>query len=242
MALPALTAEELAIFKRDGLLIKHNALDPQLCRDAVDLIWAHDGHHSHPSTHLRRGDPATYVGPFPEADSIRHGDNGAHVRDGYSWQVRELGSHPVLLDLLPHRVRPWLEQLIGVGTLVDPVPHAPFHHKYWEGDMSRGFYCTLSAPPDEPRTPISEQLGGAHIDTHPAHVTLTALLEEVRPGGGGTLFWPGSFKLYREANPLFADVRRSSLCRTFTTDPTTLSSCLLLPLPCPGASANLAQC
>ena len=35
--LPALTREECAQFKRDGVLIKERVLDPELCRRAVDL-------------------------------------------------------------------------------------------------------------------------------------------------------------------------------------------------------------
>ena len=85
--LPPLTREECAQFKRDGVLIKPRALDPELCRRAVDLIWRHNAAHV-PSAHLRRGDPSTYVGPFPEADRISHGVLGGHVRDGDGWQVR----------------------------------------------------------------------------------------------------------------------------------------------------------
>jgi hypothetical protein len=55
------------------------------------------------------------------------------------------------------------------------------------GEMSRGFYCLLSAPSGEARAPLAAQLGGAHVDTHPAHLTMTCCLENVAPGGGGTL-------------------------------------------------------
>ena len=96
--LAALTPEECAIFKRDGVLIKRGVLDPDLCRRAIDLLWQHNADH-HPSTHLVRDDPSTHVGPFPDQDTIdvsSFGEGaGGQIRRGYGWDVRELGSHPL---------------------------------------------------------------------------------------------------------------------------------------------------
>jgi hypothetical protein len=52
----------------------------------------------------------------------------------------------VLLELLPRRVWPWLEQLVGAGTLVEPVPNAPYCRKYWEGEISHGRTSHFDAP------------------------------------------------------------------------------------------------
>ena len=163
--LAALTPEECAIFKRDGVLIKRGVLDPDLCRRAIDLLWQHNADH-HPSTHLVRDDPSTHVGPFPDQDTIdvsSFGEGaGGQIRRGYGWDVRELGSHTLLLELIPRRLWPWAEQLVGAGTLATPDPSAEFIDPYWQGEMTRGFYCLLPSPPGEERLPLAEQVGGAH--------------------------------------------------------------------------------
>ena len=58
-----LSRAELAHFKREGYVIRRGALQPELLAAARDRLWA-----SNTSATLRRGEPASYVGGFSEAD------------------------------------------------------------------------------------------------------------------------------------------------------------------------------
>ena len=100
--------------RREGYLVKRNALPLHLCSMARDLLWDRNDSNGV----LRREVPETWVGPLPSSafeKSYEHspGDNlGA-----YGWQVRSIGNHPVLLDLLPRTCLGMAEQLLGAGTL-----------------------------------------------------------------------------------------------------------------------------
>ena len=45
----------------------------------------------------------------------RSGLNDRTAKHG--WRCRELSGDETMIDLLPRRVMPWLEQLVGVGLL-----------------------------------------------------------------------------------------------------------------------------
>jgi hypothetical protein len=69
---------------------------------------------------LERGRPETWAGPFrPEAQTEQGGFHGAWENNagGYIWKDRKSGAEDVLLDLLPRRLLPIAEQLLGVGAV-----------------------------------------------------------------------------------------------------------------------------
>ena len=73
-----LTEEQIARFKRDGLLVLPGVLDADLCRRARDQMWEIIGEHR-PA--MRRDDPATWVS-FSEEEKAsypRGGDRGRSV-------------------------------------------------------------------------------------------------------------------------------------------------------------------
>ena len=112
-ALPALSTQEIQQFIKNGFLVKRNILDPKLCAAARDRLWA-----GNTSSHLRRDNPKTWLNGIPESDRQSTPD-GLNDRTGtYSWRLRELSGDEDLINLLPHRLFPWFEQLLGKGEVV----------------------------------------------------------------------------------------------------------------------------
>ena len=88
-----LTTEQLGFFKDNGYLIVAGVMDRQLCAKARDRLWA-----SLPATSkIQRNDPTTHIGPFDSRDATTdHRD----LRQGYRWQLRSVGTEPLLIDLV----------------------------------------------------------------------------------------------------------------------------------------------
>ena len=196
-----LSAEQFAFFKTNGYLIVRNALDPALCAAAQELLWAH----LPAGSAMRRDDPATQVGPVP--DALRQTDT-LHEFDGYRWQLRSVGTQQLLIDLVfSPQMRAIAEQLLGEGLLRLPtVGGTPMgsHGPAWPGgptdpaldnDGVRGIYCTLPYG-DAPRQPDQ-----CHTDGHPFNLGVVGLLDDVPPDGGAFKVWPGS---HRRLYPLHA--------------------------------------
>eukprot|EP01044_Picomonas_judraskeda_P019203 COSAG03_NODE_3995_length_1726_cov_2.119238_2_plen_213_part_00 len=115
-ALPPLTPEELRQFVLHGYLIKRGVLDQQGCAAARDAFWA-----SNRSRTVQRSDRASWVGGFPKEESVREPESGGRLtQSGAMWIYREPMGDPLLLDLVPRRVMPWLEQLLGEGQVTQP--------------------------------------------------------------------------------------------------------------------------
>ena len=107
-ALAALSKEDIQQFITNGFLVKRKILDPKLCAAARDRLWEGNS-----SSHLRRGDPKTWVNGIPEADRQSTPD-GMNDRTGdYAWRLRELSGDEDMIDLLLRRVFPLFEQLLG---------------------------------------------------------------------------------------------------------------------------------
>ena len=70
-----------------------------LCAAARDRLWENNW-----SNILKRDDPSSWIGPLPESDLSRPGNNALSE---YRWQWREGGAEELMHDLLP-RVRPSL--------------------------------------------------------------------------------------------------------------------------------------
>jgi hypothetical protein len=60
-----------------------------------------------------------------------------------------VGSEDALLELLPRRVMPWLEQLVE-PPLVAPTTGSRRGNNVWGGYECRGVYTTFCQPPDAP--------------------------------------------------------------------------------------------
>jgi hypothetical protein len=94
--------------------VKRNALPPNLCAEARSLLWESNDSNGV----LSRGEPKTWLGPLPNhAFENAYEDSPGDNLGAYGWQVRSIGNHPVLLNLLPRACLGMAEQLLGVGTL-----------------------------------------------------------------------------------------------------------------------------
>ena len=200
-----LSTEQLAFFKNNGYLLVKGAMPIEHCDRARDLLWQ-----SLPRpNHLDRDDIRTHRGPFTAAE---RSTDATHVRDGFRWQVRDLGTHPDVINLIYSDVIVAMaESLLGAGTLrqhkVDGVPMGS-HGPAWPGgpvdpalgtEGARGIYCTL-APETEPAPDAKPKLG-CHTDGHPFHLGVVGLLADSPPHGGAFTIWPGS---HRRLYPTFA--------------------------------------
>ena len=120
---PLLTASQIARFKRDGFLVLPAVLDPELCRQARDAMWAAVATH-HPR--MKRGDPSTWA-PFNDEESGQFnakqpeiGGDPYFFTEGHRFYVRN-GTEPLMLDLAPRALWQVAEQLLGQGTVVWPA-------------------------------------------------------------------------------------------------------------------------
>jgi hypothetical protein len=206
--LPSLTAEEIEFFVVNGFLVKRGVLSPRLCAAARDRLWA-----GNTSDHLRRADPESWWGGIPEVDRKSTADGLNDRSSQHGWRLRELSGDEDLIELLPRRVWPWLEQLLGAGELVepqvtstvaDPDPRGRRLRGWpmWGGRELRGMYCVL---PQE-RTAASPSVAeaarrGAHCDPEPMHLVVSGYVDAVPPSGGGFTLFPGSHRLLYEAFP-----------------------------------------
>lgn len=198
-----LDAEQLSFFKKNGYLLVKGAMSKALCERAQDLLWQ-----SLPEgTPLVRDDPSTHRGPFLDP---HRSTEAMHIRDGFRWQVRDLGTHPDIIDLIySEAIVSMAESLLGQGTLRQHkkggVPMGS-QGAAWPGgpvdpalgtEGARGIYCTLS-PPDESE---QSQPLHCHTDGHPFHLGVVGLIADSPPKGGAFTIWPGSHaRLY----PTFA--------------------------------------
>jgi len=212
-ALPPLTTEEIKTFITNGFVIKRKVLDPELCAAARDRLWA-----GNTSSQLRRDDPTTWTGGLPESDRTSTPD-GMNDRTGnYGWRLRELSGDENLINLLPRRVFPWFEQLLGEGEVVapevtstdaDPDPRGKRLRGWpvWGGKELRGAYCVLPQEPTDESLPLAEAARkGAHIDPEPMHMVVSGYIDNVPKGGGGIALFPGSHRMLFEAVPESADI------------------------------------
>ena len=128
--LPPLTPEQVSRFKTEGyLIIPPGALDEELLAAAQEMMWTDKQCGLARVPRLERGDPASWSGGFTEAEIAEAQENDAEPGSGilgmlpmnkHHMGLRELGSRELFLKLLPQRLWPWAEQLVGEGKLVYP--------------------------------------------------------------------------------------------------------------------------
>ncbi|MFT5090083.1 MAG: hypothetical protein ACI8PG_004459, partial [Planctomycetota bacterium] len=217
-ALAALSTEEIQQFIANGFLVKRNVLDPKLCAAARDRLWA-----GNTSSHLRRDDPKTWLKGIPEADRHSTPDGMNDRTSEYAWRLRELSGDEDMIDLLPRRVFPWFEQLLGAGEVVapevsssaaDPDPRGSRLRGWpvWGGKELRGIYCALPKERTSTSTSLADAArAGAHIDPEPMQLVVSGYIDKVPQGGGGIALFPGSHRLLYEAEPASADIARYSI-------------------------------
>src|SRR5690606_1362252 len=146
--LPPLTDDEILHFVRYGFVVKRGVMSPELCAVARGRLWA-----GNTSSHLRRDDTQTWVSGLPKEDCVSTID-GLNDRSERGWRLRELSGDEALIDMMPRRVFPWLEQLLGEGEVVEPTPTSTPDDPdprgtrlrgwpVWGGHELRGVYCVL---------------------------------------------------------------------------------------------------
>jgi hypothetical protein len=189
----SLTNEQMAFFKDQGYLLVRGALDTQLCAEAQDSMW-----NALPTdSHLKREDPSTHIGPFPESE---RSTDPLHIRDGFLWQWRAQGTSEATIKLIySDRVLDMARSLLGDDLRQAVVGGTPMGSRgpAWPGgptdpaldnEGARGIYFTLPYG-DKAREPDR-----AHTDGHPFQLGIVGLLSEVPEDGGAFKVWPGSHK------------------------------------------------
>ena len=116
-----LTESQIAQFKRDGLLVLPDVLDPNLCRQARDQLWEVIGEHR---PGMKRNDPSTWL-PFAEGEADREqrpegGGDAYFFGSGHRLFTRN-GAEELLLDTAVRAVWNVAEQLLGEGEVVWPA-------------------------------------------------------------------------------------------------------------------------
>lgn len=216
--LPKLTTEEIRYFVKNGFLVKRNILDPQLCAAARDRLWA-----GNTSAYLQRDNPTSWINGIPEPDRKSTPDGMNDRSREFSWRLRELSGDEDMIDLLPLRVFPWFEQLLGEGDVVfpevtssasDPDPSGSRLRGWpvWGGKELRGIYCVLPQERVDPSPSLVDVArASAHIDPEPVHLVVSGYIDKVPKGGGGIAVFPGSHRLLYEAVPKSADIAHYSI-------------------------------
>ena len=111
-AVPLLTDEQIRHFKREGYVICYGLLPEELMAACRQRLW------QDPPTSMRASDPTSWLGPLATKDETGSGMHGiaANSRSGYIWKERVAGGEQLMLDLLPKRLAPIAEQLLGPGV------------------------------------------------------------------------------------------------------------------------------
>ena len=162
-----LSADQARFFARNGYLQVPGVVDAAICRHLVERTW-----NVLPS-HWRRDDPDTWRGEVSDSCHTVHLDRGGLLK----FQLRELADDPFVQQgfMPPSPVHDLAHALIG-----RPL------HRY----RKRGLYAV--APAEHP-----ERLARApnpHVEAHPAQIVMLCYLDDVAPGGGGVMVWPGSHR------------------------------------------------
>ena len=115
-----LTEEQIAEFKRDGMLVLPGVLDLDLCRQARDQMWTLI---SENRPRMQRDEPSTWVA-FTEEEAGQYerpegGGDPYFSGRGHRFYIRN-GAEDLLLNTAPRALWGVAEQLLGKGEVVWP--------------------------------------------------------------------------------------------------------------------------
>ncbi|MBL8756100.1 MAG: phytanoyl-CoA dioxygenase family protein, partial [Planctomycetes bacterium] len=161
------TADQARFFARNGYVQLPGIVDAATCAHLVERTW------KVLPAHWRRDDPTSWRGEVTDSCHTVHLDRGGLLK----FQLRDLADDPyVQRAFLPSSpVHELARSLIGRPLL-----------RY----RKRGLYAV--APAEHP-----ERLARApspHVEAHPAQIVMVCYLDDVAPGGGGLMVWPGSHR------------------------------------------------
>ena len=119
---PALTAQQMGQFKRDGYLVLPGALDAERCRQARDDMWETIATYL---PRMKRSEPSTW-GPISEDENAAllarkpGGGDPYFGGKGHRFYIRN-GAEQAMLNLAPRAMWQIAEQLLGKDTVVWPA-------------------------------------------------------------------------------------------------------------------------
>ena len=98
--------------------LTQGVLDPATCAKARDRFWEMNRIHW---PRAKRDDPSTWDGPFADDEASTEQSDPSCVRGAGGYRLRQyIGAEQLLLDLLPRRMLPVAEQLLGEGEVQTP--------------------------------------------------------------------------------------------------------------------------
>lgn len=169
-----LTPEQARSFARNGFVVLPGLVPASTCAHLVERTW------SLLPSHWRRDDPSSWRGDVADSCHVGSLDQRCGL---IKFQLKDLGDDPAVVAAFqsPSPVHDAAFDLIGT----------PLHRI-----RVRGLYAIAPAEhPDRlPRVP------SPHVEGHAAQIVGLCYLDDVCPGGGGLLVWPGS---HRELYPAF---------------------------------------
>lgn len=160
-----LTTAQLQQFAREGYLCLEGVVPREQCAHLVDMTWAQlpQG--------WNRSMPSTWCG---DVEDSCHTASLAHRRGHLKFQ-----KGPLLTD--PEAIATFGPQSKLAGICAELIGQ-PVVTRY------RGLY--VIAPLDEDIK--LRKFDPPHVEAHPVQIVATTYLEDVEPGCGGLLVWPGS--------------------------------------------------
>ncbi|MGH8611919.1 MAG: phytanoyl-CoA dioxygenase family protein [Gammaproteobacteria bacterium] len=168
-----LTAEQARFFARNGFLQLPRLVPEATCRHLVERTW------SLLPPQWRRDAPSSWRGEVGDSCHVA----GLDYRGGLlKFQIKELAADPAVVASFqpPSPVHEVAHDLIG----------RPLHRI-----RLRGLYAIAPVEyPDRLR-----RVPSPHVEAHPSQIIVLSYLEDVGPGGGGLLVWPGSHRAFYRA-------------------------------------------
>ena len=180
---PFLNQQEIKHFKKEGFIVKRQLIkDEETFQKIKDHIWANV-----PRSLMKQNNPQTWIEPpenkWTESDSLKVG----HLKHR-NWKIRSKGSNGLgTEDFLVKNIANSPNMLKVVESLIGSPVRPP--------KRVRGIYCVF------PSKPGSQEKYNVHVDYIPSHVTAMVIADQIRPGCGGFMLWPGShIELHRYWN------------------------------------------
>jgi phytanoyl-CoA dioxygenase PhyH len=157
---------EADFFREHGYLVKRGLVPRAGIAEAVDLAWA-----LLPAS-FERSDPTSWQGPVEDES----GPRTIEERKGrVKLRAESLRRNPALLAMLPCNL-----------AVLGEVQRLAGGRRFAIPEKVRGIYATFPA--------AAGSVVYGHVDLHDYWVGAIAYLEDVPPGGGELVVWPGSHR------------------------------------------------